>query len=409
VKVNDLDLQQELGTVAREPRWATAYKFPAIQKTTVVQAIEINVGRTGSLNPVAILEPVQIGGVTVQRATLHNEDEIQRLGLLIGDTVVVQRAGDVIPKIISVIEARRDGDETPFAMPETCPVCGSATDRLEGEAVRFCVNASCPARLREQVRHFVSRGSMDIEGFGSKLATRFVDLGLISDFADIYDLDWDRVADLEGFGEKSIENLQKSIETSKQQPLSRLLNGLGIRHVGSRNAQLLAQHFNTMSRLVEATYEDIEAMPGFGSVVAQAVYDFFREEKNLDLIERLLSHGLRMDEGAELRPRTSGKLAGKTVVLTGRLESLTRSEAQQLLRQAGAKVTNSVSRNTDLVIAGDEPGSKVDRARELGVEIVDEAGFFQLLEDVPEIIEQLQHDSDKEQGERHAGLQPANP
>jgi DNA ligase (NAD+) len=245
------------------------------------------------------------------------------------------------------------------------------------------------------VRHFVSRGSMDIEGFGSKLATRFVDLGLIKDFADIYDLDWDKIAELEGFGEKSIQNLQQSIEASKKQPLSRLLNGLGIRHVGARNAQFLAQHFNSMDRLIEATYEDIEAIPGFGSVVAQAVYDFLREEKNVDLIERLRVHGLRMDEGTEFRPQSSGKLAGKTVVLTGRLESLTRSEAQDLLRQAGAKVTSSVSRNTDLVIAGDEPGSKVDRARELGVEIVDEAGFFEMLKEVPEIIEQLELDSDE--------------
>ena len=243
IKVNDVELQSELGTVAREPRWATAYKFPAIQKTTVVRDIEINVGRTGSLNPTALLDPVEIGGVVIRRATLHNEDEIRRLGLRIGDTVVVERAGDVIPKIIAVIEAQRTGDEREFVMPDHCPVCGSSTERLDDEAMRYCINASCPAQLKEQVRHFVSRGAMDIEGFGAKLAERFVDLGLIRSFADVYRLDWDRVHELEGFGEKSVENLQQSIEESKKRPLSRLLTALGIRHVGERNATLLAGHY----------------------------------------------------------------------------------------------------------------------------------------------------------------------
>ncbi|MDI3341076.1 MAG: NAD-dependent DNA ligase LigA [Sphaerobacter sp.] len=379
VKVNDEALQAELGVVAREPRWATAYKFPAIQKTTVLRDIEINVGRTGSLNPVAILDPVEIGGVIVRRATLHNEDEIRRLGLLLGDTVVVQRSGDVIPKIIAVVVANRDGDERPFVMPDHCPVCGAAAVRLEGEVMRYCVNAACPARLREQVRHFVSRSAMDIEGFGSRLAEQFVDLGLIRDLADIYELDWDRVRQLEGFGDKRIANLKASIEASKTRPLSRLLHALGIRHVGEGNARLLAGHFRTMDRLAAASLEELRAVPGIGPVVAESVYDFFREPQNLALIERLRAHGLRMTEEDGAAPPTDSRLAGKTVVLTGRLESMTRERAEELLRRMGAIVTSSVSRKTDLVIVGQDPGSKATRAKELGVTTLDEAAFLELI------------------------------
>jgi DNA ligase (NAD+) len=381
IKVNDTNLQNELGAVSREPRWATAYKFPAIQKTTILENIEINVGRTGSLNPVAILAPVEIGGVTVRRATLHNEDEIERLGVKIGDTVVVQRAGDVIPKIISVITDKRDGSEQPFTMPDHCPVCGAQAVRLEGEVARECVNVSCPARLREQVRHFVSRRAMDIEGFGSKLAVLFVDLGLITDFADIYDLDWNKVAELEGFGPKRIENLQQSIEQSKQQPLSRLINALGIRHIGERNARALATHFGTMDRLLGASREELESISGIGSVVAEAVYDFVQEPKNRDLIARLETLGLRMDEDTVDSAPADGKLAGNTVVLTGRLETLTRSAAQEMLEKAGAQVTSSVSRKTDMVFAGADAGSKADRARELDIPIYSEDELIAMLRD----------------------------
>lgn len=379
IKVNDTNLQNELGAVSREPRWATAYKFPAIQKTTVINNIEINVGRTGSLNPVAILEPVEIGGVTVRRATLHNEDEIERLGVMIGDTVLIERAGDVIPKIISVIEEKRDGTEKPFQMPDTCPVCGAQAVRLEGEVARECVNVSCPARLREQIRHFVSRGAMDIEGFGSKLAVLFVDLGLIEDFADIYDLDWDRVAELEGFGQKRIDNLKQSIEQSKQQPLSRLLNALGIRHIGERNARALAHHFRTMDRFLAGTKEEFAAVSGIGDVVAEAVYDFVQEPRNRELIARLEKMGLRMDEGTIDSASPDGKLSGKTVVLTGRMESLSRSEASELLEKAGAQVTSSVSKKTDYVAVGADPGSKADRARELDVTILSEDELIAML------------------------------
>ena len=384
VKVNDVGLQAELGTVAREPRWATAYKFPAIQKNTVLRDIEVNVGRTGTLNPVAILDPVEIGGVVIRRATLHNEDEIERLGLLIGDTVVVQRSGDVIPKIMAVITTVRDGDERPFVMPDRCPVCGAAAVRLDGEVARYCLNASCPAQLREQVRHFVSRGAMDIEGFGERVAGRFVDLDLIRSLADVYALDWARVRELEGFGEKSVENLQASIERSKERPLSRLLNGLGIRHVGERNARLLADYFNTMDRILAASPEELQAIPGFGAVVAESVSDFFREPRNRELVDRLRAFGLRMDEhGADARA-VDGQFAGATVVLTGRLETLTREQAQELLRRAGATVTGSVSKKTDYVIVGVDPGSKAERARELGVETIDEQGFLRLIDGRPE-------------------------
>src|SRR5690606_15836117 len=270
----------------------------------------------------------EIGGVVVRRATLHNEDEIRRLDLLIGDRVVVQRSGDVIPKIVAVVVSARDGDERPFTMPDHCPVCGAAAVRLEGEVMRYCVNASCPARLREAVRHFVSRGAMDIEGFGSRLAEQFVDLGLIHSVADIYELDWERIRQLEGFGDKRIANLQASIEASKERPLSRLLHALGIRHVGERNARLLAQHFNSMDRIAAASIEELQGIPGFGRVVAEAVYDFFREPQNLALIERLRAHGLRMTEADGDTAPVDGRLAGKTVVLTGRLESMTREQAQ---------------------------------------------------------------------------------
>jgi DNA ligase (NAD+) len=381
IKVNSINLQNELGAVSREPRWATAYKFPALQKTTKIIDIEINVGRTGSLNPVAILEAVEIGGVTVRRATLHNEDEIERLGVKIGDTVVVQRSGDVIPKIISVITEKRDGSERAFSMPDECPVCGAQAVRIEGEVARECVNVSCPARLREQIRHFVSRGAMDIEGFGSKLAVLFVDLGLIQDFADIYDLEWEKVAELEGFGPKRIENLQNSIQSSREQPLSRLINALGIRHIGERNARSLAHHFRSMERFLGASQEDFQAVPGIGSVVAEAVYDFVQEPRNQDLIKRLETMGLRMDEGTIDAPETDGKLSGKTIVLTGRMESLSRSEAQELLERAGAQVTSSVSRKTDFVAVGADPGSKADRARELDVPVLSEDDLLQMLRD----------------------------
>jgi len=379
IKVNDRALYEVLGVVGREPRGATAFKFPAIEKTTTVRDVIWSVGRTGKLTPIAILEPVPIGGVIVERASLHNEDEIARLGVMLGDAVVVQRRGDVIPKVIAAIPARRDGDERPIVPPENCPVCGAHAVRLEGEVDRYCVNSNCPARLKAQVRHFASRGAMDIEGLGDKLADLFVDLGLIRSLPDIYELDWAQIRELHGFGDKRVQNLRQAIERSKERPLERFIFGLGIRHVGERNARLLAERFRSIDRLKEASLDELLSIPGFGPTVAQAVYEFFREPRNLEMIERFRRLGVKLEEEAPAPRAARGPLAGKTVVLTGRLESMTRSQAEEALRQAGAHVTSSVSKSTDIVFAGEDPGSKYQRAQQLGVTILGEEDLLRML------------------------------
>ncbi len=378
IKVNSLRLQEEMGVISREPRWATAYKFPAIQKTTVLEDIIISVGRTGSLNPTAVLTPVNVGGVTVRRATLHNEDEIKRKDLRIGDTVVVQRAGDVIPQVVKAIIEKRDGSEQPFDMPAFCPVCGSPAKRDEDEAVRYCTNSACPSRLREELHHFVSRGAMDIDGMGEKLTDRFVDLGWVHDAADLFTLDWSEVAKLEGLGEKSAENLRLATEAAKNQPLARLLNALGIRHIGDRSSRLLATKFGSIETLSAANLEEIRAIPGIGEVLAQSVVDFFAEPHNLQVVAKLEAAGVRTrDESAG--EATGKPLDGLKIVLTGRLETYTRSEAEEALTRMGATVTGSVSKKTNLVVAGEEAGSKADKARELEVPIVSELELTQIL------------------------------
>jgi DNA ligase (NAD+) len=379
LKLDSVRLQEEAGWVGREPRWATAYKFPAIQKATRLLDVQINVGRTGTLNPLAILEPVNVGGVVVKRATLHNEDEIQRKDLRIGDIVIVQRAGDVIPQIVKAVVEKRTGDETPFVMPEACPACGSPVKREPGEAMRYCTNStSCPAQLREHLYHFVGRGAMDIDGLGSKLIDRFIDLGWITGMSSIFTLDWKAVSELEGLGEKSAANLQAAVEESKSRPLSRLINALGIRHVGERTAELLAARFGSIDALMSASVDDVNAVPGVGRILATSVVDFFSARSNRDEIERLRAAGVRMeDERVDRGPQF---LDGLTVVLTGRLESMTRPEAEAKLRNAGANVAGSVSRKTDLVIAGEEAGSKVERARELKVRIIGEDELLTLLD-----------------------------
>jgi DNA ligase (NAD+) len=289
----------------------------------------------------------------------------------------VQRAGDVIPKIVRVVTEQRTGEEREFTWPDQCPVCGSTIERVEGEAMSYCVNSSCPAQLREQVSHFVSRGAMDIEGLGAKLAARFVDAGLIRSLADIYRLDWDAILQMEGMGEKSVERLQRSIETSKQRPLSRVIFALGIRHVGERNAELLAERFGALDAIQSATLEQVAGVPGVGQVVGQSIVDWFAEARNQELVELLRSLGVRTvqeksDEPAEALPEWEGK----TVVLTGRLTTMQRSEAEGLLKRAGANVSSSVSRKTSVVIVGEDAGSKADKAREYGIEIVDEAEFL---------------------------------
>jgi DNA ligase (NAD+) len=371
VKVNDLAHQEEIGYVAREPRWATAYKFPAVQQVTKLLAIHINVGRTGTLNPLAVLEPVNIGGVTVSRATLHNEDEIARKDIRIGDTVLVQRAGDVIPQIVKVMEDRRTGHEVPFLMPDVCPSCDQPVHREVGEAMRYCTNAACPAQLRERIHHFIGRSAMDIDGLGAKLADRFVDLGWLHDAADLYALDYEAVANLEGLGVRSAENIRAAIEASKQQPLWRLIHGLGIRHIGARTAQLLADRFHSLDALCRVTAEETAAVDGIGPVVGRSVVDFFSEEPNCELARKLAAAGLQT---AQDPPEEHGEqvLDGMTLVLTGRFASHTRSDAESALRRLGAAIAGSVSKKTTAVIAGEAAGTKAEKARTLSIPVLTE-------------------------------------
>lgn len=381
VKVDDVRLQEEIGYVAREPRWATAFKFPAVQQTTTVRDIVINVGRTGTLNPLAKLEPVNIGGVLVSNATLHNEDEIARKDIRVGDTVVVQRAGDVIPQIVQVIPERRTGAERIFTMPDRCPICGSPASREPGAAMRYCTNAACPAQLKQRVQHFVGRRAMDIAGLGERLVDRFVELGMIGDVADLYRLDWEHVAGLEGLGEKSAENLRASVERSKRRPLSRLIFALGIRHIGERAAALLAERFGSLAALRDADVDDVNAVPGIGPVLARSAADFFQENHNRALIAKLDAVGVRTaDERHSAGRNGAGPLGGKSVVLTGRLETMTRPQAEERLRRAGASVGSSVSKRTAFVVAGEDAGSKAARARELGIRILTEQEFAAVLE-----------------------------
>jgi DNA ligase (NAD+) len=383
IKVNDLRQQEELGFVSREPRWATAYKFPATQQTSRINDIVVNVGRTGALTPLAMLEPVNIGGVIVSRATLHNEDEIRRKDIRIGDTVVVQRAGDVIPQVVQVITERRDGREREFVMPERCPVCASPTHRADGEAVRYCTNSACPAQLKRHVHHFVSRGGMDIEGLGEKLANRFVDLGMIRDLGDIYSLDWEAITQLEGMGETSVHNLRAAVESSKQCPLERLIYALGIPFVGERSSRLLADRFHSLDNVIAADVETIDSVPGIGSVQAESVHDFMQTPQNLIVIEKLRAAGVKLAEDDAGDGPANGPLAGRTVVLTGRLLTMTRTEAEAALRRSGANVAGSVSRKTSAVFAGEDAGSKADRARELGVPVLGEEQMLEILRGAP--------------------------
>ncbi len=379
IKVDSLAMQDELGNVAREPRWATAYKFPAMQVVTRVNAITIQVGRTGSLNPVAELEPINVAGVLVSRATLHNEDEIRRKDIRIGDTVIIQRAGDVIPQVVRVVTERRTGDEREFRMPEHCPACGALVEHLPDEAMAYCTNISCPAQVRERIKHYVSRGAMDIEGLGERIVDRFADLGFLHDVADIYHLDPAPLLALEKFGEKSVENLLHSIAGSKNRPLARLIFGLGIRHVGERSAGLLADAFGSMDALIAGPVEDLSKVNGVGEIVARSIVDFFAEPRNRDLIAKLAAAGVRMADEPRTAPTGPQPLAGQTFVLTGRLESMSRPRAEERLKALGAQTVSTVTKKTAAVIVGAEPGSKAERAVTLKVPVLDEAGLLALL------------------------------
>ncbi|HSK99429.1 MAG TPA: NAD-dependent DNA ligase LigA [Rubrobacteraceae bacterium] len=376
VKVDSREQQRALGTVAKAPRWAIAYKFEPLAGRTRLLDIIINVGRTGALTPQAVLEPVNVGGVKISRATLHNEDYVREKGILIGDVVVVERAGDVIPQVVRPILEERSGDERAFEMPTHCPVCGEPVFRPEGEAVTRCVNARCPALALEHVIHWSSKSAMDIEGLGEKVSTRLFDLGLIKDVADIYHLRAERLVPLEGFAEKSAKNLIQAIERSKEQPFSRVLYALGIRHVGAVTAELISGRFGGEDLMRGVTVEALAEIKGVGKVVATAVVEYFSLKDNEDLVRRLMHAGLNFEK--EERRSADGPLAGKRVVITGTL-SRPRGFYVERVEAAGGAFTSSVSKNTDYVLAGEEAGAKLDKARELGVPVLDEAAFEALL------------------------------
>ena len=373
-KLDSVAQWEQLGATAKAPRWAIAYKYPARSAVTVLEDIEVQVGRTGVLTPVAHLKPVYVGGVTVSRATLHNEDEIERLGLAIGDKVEVYRSGDVIPKVVRVVE--RAPDRRPFRMPKKCPVCGGKVVREEGEVASRCINTNCPARLKESIRHFASRGVMDIDGLGDALINQLVDRGLVKSIADLYRLKKEQLVELERMGDKSAQKIIDNINASRSQPLPRLLNGLGIPFVGERTAQILAETFGSLDAIAQADVETLQSAEEVGPKVARSIYTFFREPRNRELVERLRKEGLQFTY--ETERREEGPLSGLTFVLTGTLPNLTRNEAKALIERAGGKVASSVSRKTSYVVAGSEPGSKLDKARELGVPVIDESKLLEM-------------------------------
>ncbi len=375
IKVDRIALQEELGYTGKAPRWAIAYKFAARSGVTQIEDILVQVGRTGKLTPVAALKPVSIGGTTVSRATLHNMDEIGRLGVRIGDLVSVERGGDVIPKVVKVLEDKPRGTRQ-FHMPARCPVCGGHVVRAEGEADHRCVNANCPAKLRESIRHFASRGVMNIEGMGDALVNQLVETGLVKDVADIYDLTEDKLLGLERMGKKSAQNILDEIENSKKLPLERVIYGLGMRFVGERTAQFLAEAFGSMDALMTASEEELQQVNEIGPRVSASIREFFDEPKNVALVQRLRAAGLTF-KGKKKQRATA--LAGKTFVLTGTLERHTRDEAKKLIEDAGGRVSGSVSKKTDYVVAGSEAGSKLDKARELGVAVIGEKEMEELV------------------------------
>jgi DNA ligase (NAD+) len=375
IKVNSTAIQNELGFTAKAPRWAIAYKYPARQETTVVNDIIVQVGRTGALTPVAVLEPVQVGGVTVSRSTLHNMDEVERLGLQIGDTVLIERAGEVIPHVLKVVKEGKN--RKPFRMPKHCPECGSTIHKSEDEVAYRCVNAACPAKRKESLLHYASRHAMNIDGLGDKIVDQLVDKGLVKDVADLYALKEDQVAGLERMAEKSAQNLLAEIEGSKKNSLSRLIYALGMRFVGERTGQLLAEHFSSLEELATADEEQLVAVNEVGPKVAAAIVEFFSEPANRQLIKKL--HKAGVHPTAEKREVKSDKLAGKSFVFTGGLANRSREEAGELVQQHGGKVSGSVSKKTDYVVVGTDPGSKYDKAEELGVTILTESEFEKLL------------------------------
>jgi DNA ligase (NAD+) len=391
IKINDLALQQRLGTTAKSPRWAIAFKFPAEQAVTQVEGITVQVGRIGTLTPIAELTPVKLAGTVVKRASLHNEDILREKDVRVGDHVIIQKAGDVIPEVVEVVKAKRTGKEESFIMPEVCPACGSAVRRLPGEVALRCFNLACPAQVMESIAHFASRSAMDIEGFGPAAAEQLLNAGLIQDVADIFRLPENKEAllALERKAEKSVENLLAAIEESKSRPLWRLIYGLGIRFVGDRTARLLADHFGSLDNLTEATVEELVNVPEVGMKIAESVVNFFALQSTRELIEKLRQSGVNFVQ--EQKAAEAGPLNGKTFVLTGTLPTYSREEAARLIEEAGGKVTGSVSKNTDYVVAGEKAGSKLDKAEKLNITVLDEASLLKLLS----YDEQRNTDADK--------------
>lgn len=374
-KVNDLTYQQKLGRTAKTVRWASAYKFAAEEATTIVEDIQVQVGRTGTLTPVAHLKPVTVAGSTVSRATLHNQDEIKRLGIKIGDSVVIRKAGDVIPDIVKVLTKLRSGREKAFHMPRRCPVCNSPVERKPGEAAHRCSNPRCFAQNKEKLYHFVSRQAFNIAGLGPKIVDKLLAENLIKDAADIFTLTPGDLEPLAGFAEKSAANLFNSIKESRHISLSGFIYALGIRNVGEQTALDLANHFGSLAKIKQATQSQLESLPDIGPVVAESIYVWFQDQKNIQLIDKLLAAGIAFQK----TPATSHKLTGQTFVLTGTLDSLSRDEAKQKIRSLGGNVSGSVSAHTDYLVAGDNPGSKYNQAQKLKVKVISEKQFLQIL------------------------------
>ncbi|OGD15762.1 DNA ligase (NAD(+)) LigA [Candidatus Atribacteria bacterium RBG_19FT_COMBO_35_14] len=381
IKVNSLKMREELGSTTRSPRWAIAYKFPAQQMTTKVQDIIVQVGRTGALTPVAILDPVRISGSVVQRATLHNEDEIRRKDVRIGDIVLIQKAGEVIPEVVKVIKGKRTGKEMEFIMPSQCPICGAKVFRLEGEVVSRCNSLTCPAQIKERIRHFASRNAMDIEGLGPAIIDQLVEKDLIKDISNLYFLKRSDLISLERMGEKSVDNLLDAIEKSKKKSLANLIYGLGIRYVGVHTSEVITRYYSTLDKFNEARLEELIEINEIGPKIAESIILFFKEKENLAIIERLRSAGLNFSQEEEKtrKEKVARILAGKQFVLTGTLKDFTRTQAKEIIIELGGRVTDSVSKKTDYVVAGEDPGSKYQKAQKLGVPIINEEEFKKIL------------------------------
>jgi DNA ligase (NAD+) len=379
IKVNDLRQRERLGTKTKSPRWAIAYKFPAQQEKTTIKDIVVQVGRTGALTPTAILEPVKVAGSVIQRATLHNAVYIVEKDIKIGDKVIIQKAGDVIPEVVRVLVEERTGKEIPFQMPKTCPSCGEETIRLPEEAVTRCINASCPAQLRRRIIHFVSRDAMNIDGLGESIVTLLLEKNLICDAGDLYTLRKEDLVPLERMGEKSAQNLMEAIEKSKKNDLDQVIFGLGIRLVGARAASLLARAFGHMDKMMEAVYEEITAVPEIGEKMARSIIAFFQEDRNRQLIDKLKAAGVNMHSLENIADHQNKRLEGLTFVLTGTLEKYKRNEVKEIIERLGGKVSGSVSKKTNYVLAGSDAGSKLQKANQLGISVIDESAFEEMI------------------------------